>query len=117
VHQNPGQPSFASPLIADSSWTIRNESGRALTRPLLVFTSVDPQDAYPIALPPTGLDSDLLAILRYSFQDRAALRRNQLPDLALASAECWCATSARVGAASAAAVARCLRGRLPRPRP
>jgi len=83
VHQNPGQPSFANPVIADSTWTIRNDSGRALTRPLLVFTSVDPQDAYPIALPPTGLDADLLAVLSYSFQGATLLYGAiELPDLA-----------------------------------
>jgi hypothetical protein len=83
VHQNPSQPSFAAPVIADSTWTVRNDSGRALKRPLLVFTSVDPQDAYPITLPPTGLDSDLLALLHYSFQGSTLLYGAiELPDLA-----------------------------------
>jgi hypothetical protein len=65
-HQNPASPSFASPVIADSSWTLRNDTSATLVAPLLVFTRVDPQGVYPIALPPTGLDADHLQFLRYS---------------------------------------------------
>lgn len=83
VHQNPDQPSVADPVIADSSWTVRNASATALNAPLLVFTSVDPLHAYPIALPPTGLDADLLSLLAYSFAgDDFLYGVIALPDLA-----------------------------------
>jgi hypothetical protein len=83
VHQNPQDPSFPNPVIADSTWTLHNLSGRALKSPLLVFTSVDPQDVYPISLPPTGLDAELLAVLRYSYAGGTLLYGAiALPDLA-----------------------------------
>jgi hypothetical protein len=82
-HQNPGAPSFADPVIADSSWTVRNQTAGTLIAPLLVFTSVDPLDRYPIALPPTGLDADLLSLLAYSFAGTDYLYGAiRLPDLA-----------------------------------
>ena len=89
VYQNPSQPSFSNPLIADSTWTVRNQSGSALKAPLLVFTSVDPAGVYPITLPPTGLDADLLSILSYSYSGGTLLYGvARLPDLAAgASAE------------------------------
>ena len=67
VHQNPPSPTAAAPVIADSLWTVHNETGSLLVAPLLVFTRVDPSQLYPIALPPTGLDGDLLALLSYSY--------------------------------------------------
>ena len=65
-HQNPGSPSFANPVIADSTWTLRNNTSSTLIAPLLVFTRVDPANVYPITLPPTGLDADKLQFLTYS---------------------------------------------------
>jgi hypothetical protein len=66
THQNPGAPSFANPVIADSTWTLRNNTSTTLIAPLLVFTRVDPTGVYPITLPPTGLDADNLQFLTYS---------------------------------------------------
>jgi len=65
VHQNPRNPRFAKPFIADSTWTVHNVTGRDLLAPLLVFSLVDPDDSYRNI--PTGLDSDLLEMLEYSF--------------------------------------------------
>lgn len=73
VHQNPASPSASTPVIADSTWTLRNNTSTTLLAPLLVFTRVDPQQTYPIALPQTGLDADLLALLRYSFANESRL--------------------------------------------
>jgi hypothetical protein len=83
VHQDPGSPSFGSPVIADSIWTVRNQTTGTLSAPLLVFTSVDPRHLYPITLPPTGLDANLLVLLSYSFSGGNLLYGAiQLPDLA-----------------------------------
>jgi hypothetical protein len=69
VYQDPqaggGVPDPDDPFIGDSSWTVRNASGRTLIAPLLVFTSVDPGGTYPEVQ--TGLDGNLLRILEYSF--------------------------------------------------
>jgi hypothetical protein len=71
-------------VIADSLWTVHNQTGRLLVAPLLVFTSVDPQHLYPIALPPTGLDADLLQVLSYSYAGGdlfyGAIRLPTMPD-------------------------------------
>jgi hypothetical protein len=73
VHQDPVSPSTSNPLIADSTWTLRNNTSTTLLAPLLVFTRVDPNAIYPIALPKTGLDADLLVLLRYSFGNESRL--------------------------------------------
>lgn len=65
IHQNPRKPRLAKPFIADSTWTVHNETGRDLLAPLLVFSLVDPDDSYRDI--PTGLDADLLELLEYSF--------------------------------------------------
>lgn len=67
IHQNPATPSAGAPVIADSTWTLRNNTSSTLVNPLLVFTTVDPSHNYPITLPPTGLDADTLVLLSYSF--------------------------------------------------
>ena len=81
-HQNPGSPSFANPVIADSTWTLRNNTSSTLIAPLLVFTRVDPAGVYPITLPPTGLDADNLQFLTYSVSNvQYTLGVVQLPTL------------------------------------
>ncbi len=62
-HQNPGTPTPADPFIADSHWTLHNETGSMLVAPLLVFTTVV-FDPYPET--PTALDGNLLQFLEYS---------------------------------------------------
>lgn len=68
VHQNPQAagitPNVADPLIADSTWTVRNETGAPLAGAHLVFTAIDIDDRYPGLL--AGLDGALLEILHYS---------------------------------------------------
>lgn len=64
-YQNPATPTLADPFIADSHWTVHNETGHALVSPLLVFTTVL-FDSYPVT--PTALDGNLLQFLEYSAQ-------------------------------------------------
>jgi hypothetical protein len=64
-HQDPASPSVADPFIADSHWTLHNETGRTLVSPLLVFTTVLFDDYPPT---PTALDGNLLEFLEYSSQ-------------------------------------------------
>jgi hypothetical protein len=68
IHANPqgaGQtPSGADPLIADSIWTVRNETGSAFAGGFLVFTAIDIDRRYPGLL--AGLDGALLEIVEYS---------------------------------------------------
>ena len=83
IHQNPASPTAGAPVIADSTWTLRNNTSTTLMAPLLVFTVVDPSDTYPITLPPTGLDADTLVLLSYSFSNQSFLYGAiQLPTLA-----------------------------------
>lgn len=81
-HQQPAVPTRTNPIIADSSWRVRNDSAGILVAPLLVFVDVDPSGTISLP-PPTGLDGDLLEILAYSFGgDDFAFGVVQLPDLA-----------------------------------
>lgn len=68
VLQNPqavGQtPTTANPLIADSLWTVRNDTGATFAGGFLVFTSIDIDGRYPGLV--AGLDGALLEILEYS---------------------------------------------------
>lgn len=82
VHVQPAQPTAANPVIADSTWTVRNLSDVNLVAPLLVFSTVDPAGAYPIAEPPTGLDGTSIDLLSYTFANTEyLLGAIQLPDL------------------------------------
>jgi len=69
VHSNPqgaGQtPSESNPLIADSTWTVTNQTGAALPGGFLVFTANDIDHRYPGLR--AGLDGALLEIVDYSF--------------------------------------------------
>lgn len=69
VHSNPqgvGQtPSEANPLVADSTWTVTNETGAAMPGGYLVFMKIDIDDRYPGLR--AGLDGALLDIVQYSF--------------------------------------------------
>jgi hypothetical protein len=68
IHANPqglGEtPNAANPLIADSTWTVTNETGRILPGGYLVFTTIDADRRYPGLQ--AGLDGALLEILEYS---------------------------------------------------
>jgi hypothetical protein len=68
IHSNPQgdgrTPSASDPLVADSTWTVRNASGAALPAGFLVFTRIDVDRAYPGLA--AGLDGGLLDILQYS---------------------------------------------------
>jgi hypothetical protein len=69
VHENPqGQgrtPSESDPFIVDSTWTVANQTGAALSGAYLVFTTIDTDSRYDGLL--AGLDGDLLQIVEYSF--------------------------------------------------
>jgi hypothetical protein len=68
VYKNPqargGSPTRSRPFIADSSWTITNESGAALDDALLVFTLGDSSGRRRPK--PVALDGNLIEILEYS---------------------------------------------------
>jgi hypothetical protein len=68
LHSNPQAdgrtPSLTDPLVADSTWTVRNVSGAALPAGFLVFTAIDVDRVYPGLV--AGLDGALLDILQYS---------------------------------------------------
>lgn len=84
VYQQPGSPSASDPIIADSTWRIRNLGTEDLIAPLLVFSSVDPSGVYPIAVPLTGLDGRLLELLEYEFAGiDYVFGVTALPDLAV----------------------------------
>jgi hypothetical protein len=69
VHANPqgagDTPSAANPLVADSTWTVTNETGAPLDAGFLVFTTIDVDRRYPGLQ--AGLDGALLQIVEYSF--------------------------------------------------
>lgn len=69
IHANPQgfgtTPSEADPLIADSIWTVTNETGQTLPAGFLVFTSIDIDHRYDGLR--AGLDGALLEIVDYSF--------------------------------------------------
>jgi hypothetical protein len=69
VHRNPQargkKPSANKPFIADSTWTVTNETGRALDDALLVFTLGDTGGRRKPK--PVALDGNLVEILEYSF--------------------------------------------------
>jgi hypothetical protein len=69
VHSNPqglGQtPDESNPLVADSTWTVTNETGAPLPGGYLVFTTIDLDHRYDGLR--AGLDGALLEIVDYSF--------------------------------------------------
>ena len=69
VYSNPQAaghtPSLTDPVIADSTWTVRNNGTTPLPASYLVFVQADPANQYPGM--PIGLDGDLLSILDYSY--------------------------------------------------
>ncbi|MDJ0869639.1 MAG: PEP-CTERM sorting domain-containing protein [Myxococcota bacterium] len=68
IHANPQadgrRASLDDPLIADSIWTVRNDSGAPLLDAWLVYTVADPSGLLPGV--PLGLDGDLMEIVEYS---------------------------------------------------
>lgn len=67
-----GTPTPSMPFVADSLWTVQNETGRALVAPLLVITFVDYQTtSYPNV--PVALDALLVDVLRYTAQGQTYL--------------------------------------------
>ena len=54
----------ANPFIADSTWTVTNNSGRDLKNVFLVFTRVSLADGYPNI--PVALDGNRVSILEYT---------------------------------------------------
>jgi hypothetical protein len=57
-------PTAAVPFVADSTWTIRNTSGRALEDVLLLFTRTVPTTDYPEI--DVALDGNLVSLLEYT---------------------------------------------------
>lgn len=70
IHRNPQAagrvPSVADPLVIDSQWTLRNDSGSVLPAGFLLFLLGDSRS--PLQYPglKIGLDGDLLSIVEYS---------------------------------------------------
>jgi hypothetical protein len=60
-----GTPTAANPFVADSTWTVTNDTSAAITGAYLVFTAIDIDGRYHGALP-AGLDGALLKIVDYS---------------------------------------------------
>lgn len=86
VHQLPGGFTLDTPAIVDSTWTITNTGADELIAALLVFTSLDPLDAYAPggSKPLQGLDGDLLQLLAYSHSGMDYLfGAAPLPDLSV----------------------------------
>jgi hypothetical protein len=54
----------ANPFIADSTWTVTNNSGHDIASVFLVFTRVSLSDGYPDI--PVALDGNLIQILEYT---------------------------------------------------
>ena len=75
--QNPltpaGPPTMALPYVADSLWTVRNDSGMALDHAFLAFTFVSraPFAALPGGYPDilVGMDDLLVDVVKYSDED------------------------------------------------
>lgn len=69
IHSNPqgtGEtPTEANPLVADSTWTLTNETGAPLPASFLVFMTNDIDGRYDGLR--AGLDGALLEIVEYSF--------------------------------------------------
>lgn len=73
--QNPqtpvGSPTAAVPYVADSLWTVRNDSGVALTNAWLAFTFIshDPFTGMPGGYPdiPVAMDDTLVDVVKYSY--------------------------------------------------
>lgn len=68
VHSNPQgggrTPNAADPLVADSVWTVTNQTGQPIPEGFLLFTRIDQDGRYPGLV--AGLDGALLEILEYS---------------------------------------------------
>jgi hypothetical protein len=68
IHSNPqgtgGTPSEANPFVADSTWTVTNDTGAPIYDGYLVFTTLDIDARYHGLL--AGLDGALLEIVDYS---------------------------------------------------
>jgi len=68
VHSNPQAggrtPDSIDPLVADSIWTVTNQTGQPIPEGFLLFTLIDQDERYPGLV--AGLDGALLEILEYS---------------------------------------------------
>jgi hypothetical protein len=71
IHSNPQAggrtPSAVDPLVADSTWTVTNQTGQRIPDGFLLFTRIDLDRRYPGLV--AGLDGALLEILEYSSDD------------------------------------------------
>jgi hypothetical protein len=63
----PFTPSFETPLVADSIWTVRNDSGRSLDDVLLLFTRTRATPGYPAL--EVALDDRLVSVMEYTSGD------------------------------------------------
>jgi hypothetical protein len=54
----------AQPVVADSTWTVQNTSGRTLEDVLFIITRTVPQAGYPVL--DVALDDNLVAVLEYT---------------------------------------------------
>jgi hypothetical protein len=70
VHKNPQarghKPNARKPIIADSTWTVTNDTGEALEDAVLVFSLGDTSGRKKKK--PIALDGNLVEILAYSFE-------------------------------------------------
>jgi hypothetical protein len=70
LSQNPGtnggapsQANESRPVVVDSTWTVRNTSGRTLEDVLFIITRTVPQSGYPAV--DVALDDNLVGVLEY----------------------------------------------------
>lgn len=60
----PSTPTTAVPFVADSSWTVRNLTGRALDDLVLLFTRIIDDPGYPVV--DVALDDNVYDVLQYT---------------------------------------------------
>jgi hypothetical protein len=74
---NPSNPTPAVPFVADSMWTVRNDTGRTLDKVLLLFTKTIAQPGYPAV--DVALDDDLYDVIQYTSVGGAVRYYGALP--------------------------------------
>jgi hypothetical protein len=73
----PTSPTAALPFVADSVWTFKNTSGRALDDVLLLFTKATGSTGYPAV--DVALDDNVYSVLQYNSQTAGTLYFGALP--------------------------------------
>jgi len=74
---SPSNPTQAVPFVADSMWTVRNDTERTLDKVLLLFTKTIAQPGYPAV--DVALDDDLYDVIQYTSANGAVRDYGALP--------------------------------------